>query len=200
VDLAHTDAMLFLPRDPDDVADGLVALDCLRIAEFGASGLLALRPGFRVVALVRDPLKSELLEARLDEMAGPGGEARFTVVSSERLRNHFLVQNLFVPGLNSVLLEILESSGQHLCRLVPRTAGGAARGDFDPWDLARYLLAEQRVVPVGIERLDAWGKADAILDPAELAPGRRMAWDAVSALYVLGEAPGVKPLPSAAGS
>lgn len=55
-------------------------------------------------------------------------------------------------------------------------------------------------MPVGIERMAASGKAPAILDPAELAPGRRMAWDAVSALYVLGEAPGVKPLLSAAGS
>ena len=199
LDLARTDAMLFLPRDPADVTDGLVALDCLRIAEFGASGVVALRPGFRVVALVRDPLKSDLLEARLDEIAGPGAEARFTVVSSERLRNHFLVQNLFVPGLNAVLLEMLGASGQHLARLVPRTPDGAPRGDFDPWDLARYLYAAHRVVPVGIERLGASGRADAILDPAELAAGRRIAWDAVRALYVLGEVPGLRPSPSAAG-
>ena len=186
-DLSGADAVLFLPRDPGDVSDGLVALDCLRLSQFGATGLVHFRPGLRVLGLFRDPAKSDLLESRLDEMAGPGAEARFTVVSSERIRHHFLVQHLFVRGLGSVFREIVGASGQHICRLVPRgPGGGPPAGDFDPWALAGHLLAGRSLVPLGLERAGASGRPEVALDPGELAPGRRIAWSSVRAIYVLG--------------
>jgi hypothetical protein len=183
-DLGGADAVLFLPRDPGDVSDGLVALDCLRLSQFGASGLVRFRPGLRVLGLFRDPAKSDLLESRLDEMAGPGAEARFTVVSSERIRHHFLVQHLFVRGLGSVFREMVGASGQHICRLVPR--GPEAAGDFEPWALAGHLLCARGLVPLGFEHVGADGRSEVTLDPGELANRRRIAWSSVRAVYVLG--------------
>jgi hypothetical protein len=176
-----------------------VALDCLRLAEFASNGLVRFRSGFRVVAMMRDPVKSDLLEARLDQLAGPGRESRFTIISSERLRNQFLVQNLFVPGLSAVLLDMLETSGQHLCRLLPTSPGGAGRpsGEVDAWELARHLLVARGLVPIGIERVASSGQLETVLDPGQLAPGHRLPWSSVSALYVLGE---VAPRAAVAGS
>jgi len=184
VDLASTDVLLFLPGDGSDASDGTVALDCLRIADFGASGAVRFRPGFRVVGMMRDPVKSDLLEQRLDQMAGTGAEARFTIISSERLRHHFMVQNIFVRRLNAVYLELLGGYGQHLCRLVP---SGNLSGDFDPWELAGHLVSAHQQVPLGLEVETADGRRETVLDPRRLAPGGRIPWSSVKALYCVAE-------------
>jgi len=184
VDLSRTDVMLFLPGDSGDAADGTVALDCLRVAHFGTSSAVRFRPGFRVVGMMRDPVKSDLLEQRLDQMAGPEAEARFTIISSERIRHHFMVQNLFVRRLNAVYLELLGGYGQHLCRLVP--AGNLA-GDFDPWELIGHLVETHQLVPLGLELMTSAGLRETLLDPRHLGPGQRIAWSSVKAIYAVAE-------------
>jgi hypothetical protein len=185
-DLSAADAILFLPREGADDADGLVALDCLRIAQFGTAGLLRFQAGLRVVGLVRDPVKCDLLESRLDEMAGPGAEARFTIVSSERVRHHFLVRHVFVRGLGSVFLELLGATGQHLCRLVPEWGADSSDGDFDPWELYQHLLVGRGLLLLGLERASAGGRPQLDLDPRHMGPGQRVARSSIAALYVLG--------------
>jgi hypothetical protein len=184
VDLSRTDVLLFLPGDSSDASDGTVALDCLRIAHFGTSNAVRFRPGFRVVGMMRDPVKSDLLERRLDEMAGPGAEARFSIISSERLRHHFMVQNIFVRRLNAVYLELLGGYGQHLCRLVP---SGGLTGDIDPWELIGHLVDGHQLVPIGFELLAHDGQRATLLDPRRLGPGQRLPWASVKAIYAVGE-------------
>jgi hypothetical protein len=179
-DLGEADAVLFLPRQEGDVADGLMALDCLRTAEFARGGV-RLRDGLRVVAMLRDPVKALLLERRLDEMAGPGAETRFTVLSSERLRHHFTVQSLFVWGLNGVLLDLLGASGQHMCRVLPRLADGRRpSGAIDPLALAAELYERHAAVLVGCDT----ASGETLLGPAALA-GTPLTWADVRALYVV---------------
>jgi hypothetical protein len=185
VDLSRTDALLFLPREGGEAADGMVALDCLRIAHFGQCGAVRFRPGFRVLGKVRDPVKSDLLERRLDQMAGPGAKARFTIISSERIRNHFMVQNIFVRGLNAVYLELLDGCGQHFCRLVPHLPPAEGESDLD--ELTRHLAAERGLLLIGFERAAADGSTEVLLDPRALGSGQRVAWSALRALYVVGE-------------
>jgi hypothetical protein len=185
VDLAQTDAVLFLPREQDDVTDGLVAIDCLRMADFFASMRSRMNPSLRVVALLGDPTKSDLLESRLDETA-PENEMRFTVLSSERLRQGFAVRNLFVRGLSPLLLELLSVQGHHLQRLVPAwPEGRPPEGTFDVWDLVRYCIVHDRLLPIGFELS---GSNEAILDASALRPGQRIANADLRAVYVVGSA------------
>jgi hypothetical protein len=192
-DPGSADAILFLPRQEGDVADGLLALDCLRTAEFGRSGRIRHAEGARVVAMLRDPVKAELLERRLDEMAGPGSESRFTVLSSERLRHHFTVQSLFVRGLNGVLLELLGASGQHLCRVVPRMADGRRpSGDVeDALALVKALYTQHAAVLVGYDN----AAGEPVLGPPRVAAGSRLAWADVRALYVVMDGRRLAPSP-----
>jgi hypothetical protein len=184
VDLARTDVLLFLPGESNDASDGTVALDCLRVAHFGSSGAVTFPPGFRVVGMMRDPVKSDLLEQRLDEMAGVGAEARFTIISSERLRHHFMVQNIFVRRLNAVYLELLGGYGQHLCRLVPPE--GLA-GEVDLWQLIGHLADRHKLVPIGFEVLASDGRRETRLDPRRLGPGQNIPWASLKAIYAVGE-------------
>jgi hypothetical protein len=184
VDLPRTDVLLFLPGVPDDTSDGTVALDCLRIAHYGASRAVTFRPGFRVVGMMRDPVKSDLLERRLDEMAGPEAEARFSIISSERLRHLFMVQNIFVRRLNAVYLELLGGYGQHLCRLVPAAPLPAA---IDAWELVSHLLVRRGMVPVGLEILDGHDSRETVLDPRRLGPGQRFRGADIKAIYMVAE-------------
>ena len=184
VDLAQTDVLLFLPGESGDASDGTVALDCLRIADFGASGAVSFRPDFRVLGMMRDPVKSDLLEKRLDEMAGPDAEARFTIISSERLRHHFMVQNIFVRRLNAVYLELLGGYGQHLCRLMPT---GPLPAQVDAWELASVLVARHALVPVAFEVVEADGGRSIVIDPRRLGPGDKLAGASIKAIYAVGD-------------
>jgi hypothetical protein len=183
VDLPETDVVLFLPQDPDDVSDGLVAIDCLRIADAFMSKDRRFNPDLRVVALLGDPTKADLLESRLDETA-PANQARFTVLSCERLRQSFAVRNLFVRGLSQVLFELLSVQGQHLQRLLPAWPGGKPpEGTFDAGELVRYLITHERLLPIGFELI---GQDGPLLSANMLCPGQRLACAELQAVYVVG--------------
>ncbi len=200
INLATVDVVLFLPRTRGaDALDGVVALECLQLARLEASGQLPYPPHTRVLAMIQDPVKGDLLERRLDEMTGGPGRERFTIVSSERVRHHFIVQNVFVRGLNAVFRELFDPAGPSIRRMEPRKAGpGALAGDFDPHVLARHLLVERGCAFLGVELDPIPGggqgpgrgqEPEIILDPRELPRGRRLSWARVRALYVVGRVP-----------
>ncbi len=189
VDLARTDVLLLLPRTRGaDASDGHVALECLQLAELEERGEAPYPSHTRVVAMVQDPVKGDLLEHRLVRDGDRARRQRFTVISSERVRHHFLVQNTFVRGLNAVYAELFAPDGPSLRRVLPRTSGGAVpSGAVDPWTLARHLLEERGLILFGVE-LGAPGEHSpaTTLDPRELFSGATLAWQTVRALYVLG--------------
>lgn len=188
VDLESADAVLLLPGASRTLErDGTVALDCLHLANLTRGGALAGRPGLHVLCMVRDAVKGDLLESRLEEITGPDSTTRFTVISSERARHHFIMQNVFVRGLNPLYLQLLDAEGQHLARLIPRGAGdGPPAGGFDPAELSRHLLLDRGLVFLGLELHQAGGGFRIELDPQKMPPGKMIDWKSVRALYVLG--------------
>ena len=193
VDLPGTDVVLFLPQNPDDVSDGLVAIGCLRIADVFTSKDRRFNPDLRVVAQLGDPTKADLLESRLDETS-PADESRYTVLSCERLRQSFAVRNLFVLGLSQVLFELLSAQGNHLQRLVPSWPGGKPpEGSFDSGELARFLITHDHLLPIGFEMV---GQNEPLLNADSLYPGRRIACSELQAVYVVGRRPKGKQSPS----
>ena len=188
VDLDSADAVLLLPgASRAEEVDGAVALDCLHLANLARSGDLAPRAGLHVVGMVRDAVKGDLLESRLEKIAGTGSAVRFTVISSERARNHFIMQNVFVRGLNPLYLQLLNAEGQHLSRLLPHHPDdAAAAGSFDPAELGDHLLTRRGMVFLGLELKDDAGGFTIELDPRQLPPGKIIPWRSVRAVYALG--------------
>ncbi len=73
---------------------------------------------------------------------------RITLVSTEQVRNYFMVHSAFVPGISAVYAQLLGQVGQDLIRL-PIEAGGPIRVDALAEELRR-----RRLIPLGIERGD----------------------------------------------
>ena len=188
VSLESANAILLLPGGSRiEELDGTVALDGLHIANLTRGGALTTRPGLHVLCMVRDAVKGDLLESRLERIADPARSTRFTVISSERARHHFIMQNVFVRSLNPLYLELLNAEGQHLSRLLPEAPDGAHPvGTFDPAELGRHLLLDRGLVFVGLELAEASGTTRIELDPQEMPPGAQIDWNSVRSLYVLG--------------
>ncbi len=190
--LSQTDVLLFLPRTRGaDAQDGQVALDCLQLAHQLVARPELFDPGFRVLGMIQDPVKSDLLESRLDLMMGDHGRDLFTIISSERARHHFIVQNVFVRGLNTVFQELFGTHGPSICRLLPeRTDGSPMEGSFDPWTLARHLRDQRGLMLIGLELAAGHSGADeprVMLDVREMPVGKPMPWAGVRAIYLLGD-------------
>ena len=165
VTLEAADVILLLPtRDPvtsSDRSDGRTALDCLHLANLEQTGAVRFRPGVQILALVRDPSKGELLESRLATMVRVEGasrgvshsvddescptktrvRSRYSIISRELTRHRYIVQNVFVRGLNPIYLELLSSKGQYLGRLLPRDESGRplrARSSPSRWPASSW--------------------------------------------------------------
>lgn len=134
--------------------DGQVALETLRLAELVGRGGLT-HPELRVVAVVDDPVRADLLAERLTSI----GQQRFQVYSATRVRDRYVVQSLFVRGLTRVMLDLLGPAGAHLerHRLLAPPQGTVA-------ELALGLAAQHQVL-VAIEL----GDGSLLMDPCELA-------------------------------
>lgn len=185
--LEDADVLLLMPHTRGETTpDGQVALDCLQLADLEERGTLEFRPGFRVLGMVQDPVKGDLLESRLDARLAQGEEDRFTIVSGERVRQHFLVQNVFVRGLNPVYQRLFDPAPPTICRAL---VTAAPAGQVDAWELARHLWETRGVVLLGIEHRapNEPGGFAVRLDPAALAADEPVPWSEVRALLLLAD-------------
>ena len=143
LEIDDLDTLMLLPESRD--RDGAVALDCLHLVDLASRGLLRYGSGLHVIGLVRDPVKGELLESRLRRLAPGGDSLLFSIVPSERARHQYIVQNVFVRGLNTLFLELLSAEGQHVGRL-DLAGGNIPLGSIDPEALAGTLLREDLIL------------------------------------------------------
>ena len=91
-----------------------------------------------------------------------------------------------------MLFELLSARGRHLQRLLPVWPGGRPEaGSFAPAELARYLIAHQRLLLIGCELA---GQSTPILDAGLLDPGQRIRYADLQAVYVVGRAAVARPL------
>lgn len=78
---------------------------------------------------------------------------RLTLVSTELIRNYFMVHSAFVPGVTELYDELLNESGQELLRLDVVGRAGLSSGPMKLGDLQDLLMPEG-IVPVGVELSD----------------------------------------------
>ena len=201
VEFEKVDVMLFLPsKTASHETDGLVALDLLKVARSARSRETRLSASFRVLGVMNDPTKGDLLEKRLDAMASFRPETTFTIVCGERIRHYFVVQNVFVRGLSQVCLRLLDAGLLGICRLMPSLGDAPLEGTFRFEDLAAHLLEVHQFVLLGIERPGDDGSHHVLLDPQELRDHGPFHWNDVSALFALGDArPLAEPIGTSTG-
>lgn len=179
--------VLLLGGDRRHDSDGAIALDLLHLAHLERSGGIHLAPGAHILALVRDPDKGRLLEQRLAGSSA-GRTTRYTVIARETARHRFILQSVFVHGLNSIYLELLGAQGQYLSRLIPDDGkGGWPEGDFVPRRLGEELLATRGLLLVGLEWIGETGELEPRVDPEWVLGTTSRPWARVAALYVLGD-------------
>ena len=192
VDFPRVDVLLFLPGKSDgQESDGIVALDLLKVARAARSHETRLSSGFRVLGMLDDPTKGDLLENRLDAMTSFRPETTFTIVCGARIRHYFVVQNVFVRGLSQVCLRLLDAGQVGICRLMPAGGDAAPERSFRYADLAAHLLETQGFLLLGIEQQNDDGHHHVLLDPAKLRDHPPFQWKDVSALFALGDARGL---------
>lgn len=111
---------------------------------------------------------------------------RLSLVSTERIKNYFMVHSAFVPGVTALYDEILGEDGQEIVRIEPSVGGiGDARVCFGE---LRAAFAPRQVIPIAIERAredeDGHEKLDVLLNPA---PDESFSLGEIKAVYALAE-------------
>ncbi|MBI2896642.1 MAG: hypothetical protein HYY06_24000 [Deltaproteobacteria bacterium] len=105
-----------------------------------------------VLIEVSSPAKGALVLPRLERLKNRCRQGmRTTLVSTQVLKNYFMVHSAFVPGIPSVYDELLSERGQEFVRL--RVARRWPSRPVSFRDLLRRL-ARHRLVPLGVELRD----------------------------------------------
>lgn len=165
------DAVVFVSEGCPD-PDARTSLRILRLAE----ALLALDDAPpHLLAELTNVSMGERARSHVAASFERRGRAapRITLVSTQAIRNYFMVHSAFVPGIDAVYSQLLGELGQDLVRL-PITADG-------PITLARCAaaLAPRRMIPIALERADG----EVLLNPPADAPVGE-----VTGVFVIGEA------------
>ncbi|MHC5079474.1 MAG: ion transporter [Planctomycetota bacterium] len=175
--LKDIDTIVYTPEvgvetDPD----AMTALGLLKIWDLQDNRPEAFKPSFRIIAEVSDPDKGDLLEKRALAVSPDSRRCRqFTVLSRERIRNHFLAQAIFVPGIASIYNQLLSETGQEICRLLPVWKGIDRDAEVTFREMVHALYQRKpQLILFGVELLDEkTGVRELYLNPRSGEPGFR---------------------------
>ncbi|WP_433929420.1 hypothetical protein AB3662_37495 [Sorangium cellulosum] len=179
---APPSAAVFLSEPEGLDRDARTAMRLIRFARALESRELAHGGRLHVLAEFSSVAKGEHVRSLLDAgrcgFAGPD-RLRLSLVSTERIKNYFMVHSAFVPGVTTLYEELLGEAGQDLVRIEARPHGAAeqARGAIGFDDL-RAALEPRGAIPVALERDDG----TVLLNPE---PGPTLATARIRAVYAL---------------
>ncbi|HJL14359.1 MAG TPA: hypothetical protein RMH99_01815 [Sandaracinaceae bacterium LLY-WYZ-13_1] len=142
------DAVVFLSEPDARDPDARTALRILQLAEHLLANEAPKLP--HVLAELTSLSKGERARAQVELAFRRAGREppRVTLVSTEQIRNYFMVHSAFVPGINQVYAGLLGERGQDLIRL-PLEADGPVT-----MRAVRGSLARDGRVALGFERTD----------------------------------------------
>ncbi|MFK7989323.1 MAG: hypothetical protein AB8I08_25115 [Sandaracinaceae bacterium] len=152
---APVEAVVFLAEGDAPDPDARTALRLMRLAEHLLSNE---RRVPQVLAELTSLPKGERVRREVEAaFRRAGREApHITLVSTEQVRNYFMVHSAFVPGINEVYAQILGGHGQDLVRL-PLAGKGSVQ-----MRSVRHHLAQRQMVALGLELEDG----EVVLNPA----------------------------------
>ncbi|WP_437810047.1 hypothetical protein [Sorangium sp. So ce1078] len=179
---APASAAVFLSEPEGLDRDARTAMRLIRFARALENGELAHGARLHVLAEFSSVAKGEHVRSLLDAgrcgFAGPD-RLRLSLVSTERIKNYFMVHSAFVPGVTTLYDEILGEGGQDLVRVeappLDRAEGAGGAIGFE--DL-RAALEPRGAIPVALELDDG----AVLLNPE---PGPALAPARIRAVYAL---------------
>jgi hypothetical protein len=183
--LADLDAVLlsYLPGEPDpDARSALALLKLIRIKE---SRPELLKAGFRIFCEVQNDEKAALFQRRFGDAGGAHGCSTITIVAAETMRNAFLAQGVFVPGIFTIYRELLGQAGVYLSKLIPQGPATDAALEFGP--LVSELYRREGLLLVAVELRDADGERQLAVSPTVKSPSYRFRRSDLLAAYVIGD-------------
>lgn len=180
VEMAHRlgelDAAVYLsePRAADP--DARTGLRAIRLAQAFHARRCAHSKRVALLVEMQSEDKGDVLRHDVRKVA-PEAESwlRLTTLSTERIKNYFMVHSAFVPAVTRVYDELLTERGQEFVRLQwPGSEGEIAYGQLS------HALSERGMVPIGYERT-----ADRVV--VGPAADERIALDDLRAIFVIGD-------------
>lgn len=183
--LAELDAVLlsYLPTEPDpDARSALALLKLIRIKEERPD---LLKAGFRIFCEVQNDEKAALYQRRFGDAGGAHGCSTITIVAAETMRNAFLAQGVFVPGIFMIYRELLGQAGVYLSKLIPQGPATDATLEYGP--LVSELYRQKGLLLVAIELADSGGERRLAVSPTPKSPSYRFRRSDLLAAYVIGD-------------
>jgi hypothetical protein len=175
-------AAVFL-SEPDAVdRDARTAMRLLRFVRALEHGEVPRGERLHLLAEFASVAKGEhvrrLVDAERCGYAG-AGRLRLSLVSTERIKNYFMVHSAFVPGVTALYDEILGEDGQEIVRLEP-PAGVKAEGVRVRFGEMLEALESRQCIAIAVETAD--GRV--MLNPAR---GEVFRLGEIRAIYALAE-------------
>ena len=145
------DSIVFLSDPAATDRDARTSMRVLQLSARIESGDLPVTDHLQVLVEVASPAKGALVAPRLEHLRRNRRSMRPTLVSTQVLKNYFLVHSAFVPGLPAAYEELLSEKGQEFVRL-----SVARRWPARPVTFRDLLLrlARHRMIPVAVELRD----------------------------------------------
>lgn len=146
------DAVVFLSDPGAADPDARTSMRVLQLSTRIERGELPVAEHLHVLIEVASPSKGALVAPRLERLRRTRTALRTTLVSTQVLKNYFMVHSAFVPGLPAVYEELLSEFGQEFIRL--RVVGKWPAGRTVAFrDLLRRL-SRHRLIPLAVEHRD----------------------------------------------
>ncbi|WP_437525542.1 hypothetical protein WME79_38895 [Sorangium sp. So ce726] len=148
---APLSAAVFLSEPEGLDRDARTAMRVIRFARALASRELAHGGTLHVLAEFSSVAKGEHVRSLLapDKC---GFAVRVSLVSTERIKNYFMVHSAFVPGVTALYDELLGEGGQDLVRIEAPPPDGAGRAGGElRFDEIRTALESRGAIPIALE-------------------------------------------------
>ncbi|MCC6747405.1 MAG: hypothetical protein IT371_07085 [Deltaproteobacteria bacterium] len=196
--VAEVDVVLFTYCQGDEDPDARTAVGLLKLMSLREHQPDRFHPALRVLAEVQRAETARLLERRFPASHAESAPAKsgVTVLPAESVRNAFLAQAVFVPGIGEIYDELLSARGQEICRL-------AVFGPVAPetqltfGQLLRTLPRRDGVVPLAIElQQESEAPLRLVFNPDSRSPEYRFLASELRAVYVLADADRLREHPS----
>jgi hypothetical protein len=191
--LGELDAVLlsYQPSEPDpDARSALALLKLIRIRETRPE---LLKPSFRIFCEVQNDEKAALFQRRFQDHGRPSPTScsRITIVAAETMRNAFLAQGVFVPGIVTIYRELLSQSGVYLSKLILEDASETV---VSFGTLMLGLFRHQGLLLLAVELKDLeTGQPRLVVSPAHRSREYRFRLSDLLSAFVIGETKAVAP-------
>jgi len=125
----------------------------------------------------------------LEDRFGPLARRRIarppTIIGVESMRNAFLAQGVFVPGIATIYSELLSNVGHEVCQL--QVASTVGPGELTFGELLARLYRRDRMIVIGIELVDPDGRPRVVVNPKRGERDYRFAAGALRSVFVVAD-------------